>query len=139
MAFIQPCRINLNNENIINKLIELSYDNGWYHLLKCNSIGTIIDDNGKGRFYGICDTRDYYPNQYDCDTNVDLFFALAALKDNTDLNQWMICLFDHTDVDNGIEYKKGQWRIADRKKMKKVNRQDAWVKATIDDIINHFK
>ena len=139
MAFIQPCRINLNNEDIKNKLLELSYNNDWYHLLKCYGIGTIIDNNGKGSFYGICDEQDIHNNQYDCETNVELFLALAALKDNTDLNQWMICLFDHIDPDNNIEYKKGQWRIADRKKMKKINRQDAWIKASIDEIINHFK
>ena len=139
MTFIQPCYIELNNKDIISYLEDLGYYNGWNQLLKCKGIITDIDVNDKGFYNGVADDTDIKSNHYyNCGTNIELFKALTALRDNHDLNQWMICLFDHTDADNNIEYKKGQWRLSDRKKMKKYKRQDAWIKASIDEIIAKF-
>ena len=138
MGFIQTAFIRLNTHDIINNLEYLKYKNGWYHLLKCNMIGTIIDEEGKGFYYGIADNSDIKPNQIDCKDNINLFLAIAALKDNTDINQWVICQFDHTDPDNGCEYKTGDWRLSNRKKMKKYKRQEVWKKASLDEIIKHF-
>ena len=139
MGFIQSCRINVNTQEIKDKLLDYGYENGWFHLLQCKGIGTIIDENGKGRFYGIYDNVDISPNQFDCGTNIELFLSLTALKDNSDLNQWLICIVEHTDQDNNITYKEGDWKLGDRKKMKKYKRQEVWRKATIDEIIKHYE
>lgn len=138
MAFIQPCRINLNTQEIKDKLLELNYDNGWFHLLQCKGIATSIDNNGKGKFYGIYDDYDISTSQYDCKENINLFLALTALKDNSDINQWVICTMEHIDPDNNILYKEGDWRLSHRKKMKKYKRQEVWRKATINELINKF-
>lgn len=139
MAFIQPCYIKLNNNDIISRLDEIGYYNGWTQLLKCNAIITDIDINNKGFYDGITDDFDYNPNHYyDCGTNIELFFALSALRDNNDLHQWVICQQDYIDPDNNINYKKGDWRLSHRKKMKKYKRQEVWRKATLEELIEKF-
>ena len=43
----------------------------------------------------------------DCGTNEDLFFALAALRDDTDINQWFIM-----DVSPYLNIESGEWFMA---------------------------
>lgn len=138
MGFIQACRININTQDIKNKLLEYGYENDWYHLLKCNGIGTKIDEKGKGKFYGILDEMDFHESQYDCNNNIDLFLSLTALKDNSHLNQWLICTIEHLDTDNNVNYNVGDWRLGDRKIMKKYKKQEVWRKATPQEIIEHY-
>jgi hypothetical protein len=139
MAFIQPAYINMNTPYIREYLDKLNYKKDWFHLLPCYGIGTTIDDKGNGSYYGVADTIDRFPkSQFDCDENVDLFLAIAALKDNNDINQWMICTMEHTDPDNNTFYNVGDWRLSHRKKMKKIKRNDVWRKASLEELIQHF-
>lgn len=65
----------------------------------------------------------------DCGTNNDMFLAIAALANNTDLGQWLIV----TDATGDRWVKCEELRF----------RGDAgcltWRKATVDEIIEHFK
>lgn len=65
----------------------------------------------------------------DCGTNNDMFLAIAALANNTDLGQWLIV----TDATGDRWVKCEEFRF----------RGDAgcitWRKATVDEIIEHFK
>lgn len=138
MGFIQSAYIKCNTPDIINKLEELKYNNGWYHCLKCNTIGTNIAEDNKGYYYGIMDERDIKPNQIDCNNNIDLFFAIAALRDDTDINQWFICTISHYDAINNITHEVNDWILCTTKKIKKHKKIDVWRKASVNELINHF-
>lgn len=66
----------------------------------------------------------------DCGTNEDLFLAIAALRDDTDKNQW----FTDGDLwfkcgDETVEYHLNHLNECGRKIHK----------ATVDELIEHFK
>lgn len=101
MAFIQPCFIRKNTHNLRKKLEELGYEpchrmtiypNVYKNLAVCSFCGS--------KYYGVSDyetsrpgdTTDAIKNRgmIDCGTNEELFLALAALRDDTDINQWFI-------------------------------------------------
>ena len=65
----------------------------------------------------------------DCENNDDMFLAIAALINNTDLGQWLI-VKDATG-DRWVECKERRFR-GDAACF-------AWRKATVDEIIEHFK
>lgn len=136
MAFIQPCFIRKNTPELRKKLEELGYEN-----------------RGKVRYYGepiyiYCEMDIFYtspcklkiPDNYiiDCDDNEELFLSLAALRDDTDVNQWFVM-----DVEEYININQGDWFVAtDRTKGKHIGTQiDPMYchKATIEEIIEHFK
>lgn len=69
-------------------------------------------------------------NDIDCGTNEDLFLAIAALRDDTDKNQW----FTDGDLwfkcgDETVEYHLNHLNECGRKIHK----------ATVDELIEHFK
>lgn len=86
MGFITPCFIRKNTPELRKKLEEL----GYYLHPEC-----IDDDRGIYLFVN----REYYLNiplgyleelsrSIDCGTNEELFLAIAALRDDTNENQW---------------------------------------------------
>ena len=136
MAFKQPCFIRKNTPELRKELEELGYEN-----------------RGKVRYYGepiyiYCEMDIFYtspckfkiPDNYiiDCDDNEELFLSLAALRDDTDVNQWFVM-----DVEEYININQGDWFVAtDRTKGKHIGTQiDPMYchKATIEEIIEHFK
>ena len=85
------------------------------------------DEYAMNNFKG--EELDYYYRVIDCGTNNDMFLAIAALANNTDLGQWLIV----TDATGDRWVKCEEFRF----------RGDAgcitWRKATVDEIIEHFK
>lgn len=65
----------------------------------------------------------------DCGTNVDLFFALAALRDDTDTEQWFVYRGSQ-QLDNREIWKKS---LVD-----KWQHRLPYFKATSEDLIKHF-
>ena len=149
MAFIQPCFIRKNTPELRKKLEELGYKPSYpifqypevfKHIAACNFFGS--------KYYGVSDDevshhgeiKDAIKNRgmIDCGTNEDLFIALAALRDDTDVNQWFVM-----DVEEYININQGDWSVAtDRTKGKHIGTQiDPMYchKATIEEIIEHFK
>lgn len=147
MAFIQPCFIRKNTPKLRKKLEELGYkpfgsvkyewDTGW-GLSTDNRLGEFesFDNNGLENIIK-CESPDY-EESIDCGINEDLFLAIAALRNDTDVNQWFIM-----DVEEYININQGDWFIAtDRNKGKHVGTQiDPMYchKATVEEIIVHFK
>lgn len=88
MGFTTQCFIHKNTANIRNRLKELGYYCnpylGWHNLFTCvfgiNSVYSLddYDTNGLKEIDGLID----------CGTNEELFLAIAALRDDTDKNQW---------------------------------------------------
>ena len=147
MAFIQPCFIRKNTPELRKKLEELGYkpfgsvkyewDTGW-GLSTDNRLGEFesFDNNGLENIIK-CESPDY-EDSIDCGTNEELFLALAALRDDTDFNQWFVM-----DVEIYIDIHQGDWFIAtNRAKGNHVGTQiDPMYchKATVEEIIEHFK
>ena len=127
MAFTQPCFIRKNTPELRNKLEELGYNR--YPLWMAD-----WDDNDSRYKYLVADVL-YYTYQQEpskpksgehinCGTNEELFLALAALRDDTDKNQWF------TD---GKLWEKSNDELPSH------YMQLEGHKATVEEIIEHFK
>ena len=106
MGFTQPCFIRKNTPELRKKLEELGYEPSfsmgkypevYKNIAVCNFFGN--------RYYGVSDDEATRPGDItdaiknrgliDCGTNEDLFFALAALRDDKPDYQWF--LWEHND------------------------------------------
>lgn len=133
--FIQPCFIRKNTPELRKKLEELGYVSFKYstqNIIKSNnivaSLGCIFD------IYPINIIKRGFNNCIDCGINEELFLALAALRNDTDKNQWVIdeaneCFF-------GWE---NSWSICDKDDMNERVVYTHYRKATVEEIIEHFK
>jgi hypothetical protein len=143
MAFIQPCFIRKNTSELRKKLEELGYEANSYECFwndENRYIITTIGSNGFA-FYTLCiknccilENKEFI----DCGDNEELFIALAALRDDSDINQWFVM-----DVEEYMNINQGDWFIAtDRNKGKHIGTQiDPMYchKATVEELIEHFK
>jgi sporulation protein YlmC with PRC-barrel domain len=146
MGFTTPCFIRKNTQELRRGLEELGYN-------ILNSGNTTLDEHnydGKGSHKSIEEGKAIitsYGNLYgviynvdtvtkkgriDCGMNEELFLAIAALRDDTDKYQWF------TDGDKWIQCPEilfsTYWVYNDVD----VN-LDAIHKATVDELIEHFK
>lgn len=76
----------------------------------------------------------------DCGTNEELFLALAALRDDTDKNQWFI----YDSMDAVIEsFRVYEWFICNEDRIEDMLFYDSHYlnahKATVEELIEHFK
>jgi hypothetical protein len=152
MAFIQPCFIRKNSPEIRKKLEELGYEPSYpifqypevfKHIAACNFFGS--------KYYGVSDDevshhgeiKDAIKNRgmIDCVTNEDLFLALAALRDDTNENQWFIAqdtMWDENyDGEITVYYEEGEWLLWDYYSFMEDMPSD-FRKATVEEIIAHF-
>ena len=146
MGFTTPCFIRKNTETLRKKLEELGYE-------ILNSGNTTLDahnydgkgshksiEEGKaiitsyGYLYGVIYNVDTVTKKgrIDCGTNEELFLAIAALRDDTDKNQWF------TDGDKWIlcpEIKFSTYWVYNDVDVN----LDVIHKATVNELIEHFK
>ena len=144
MSFIQPCFIRKNTPEIRKKLEELGYKPSYpifiypevfKHIAACNFFGS--------KYYGVSDDevshhgeiKDAIKNggMIDCGDNEELFLSLAALRDDTDINQWII------DEANECFGDDDSWMICDKDNMNDRVVYTHYRKATVEEIIEHFK
>ena len=153
MAFIQPCFIRKNTPELRKKLEELGYEPSfsigkypevYKNIGVCNFFGS--------RYYGVSDEEASRPGNIDdaiknrgmidCGDNEDLFLALAALRDDSDVNQWFIALDTMYDENYHGEitvyYEKDEWLLWDYYSFMEDMPSD-FRKATVEEIIEHFK
>lgn len=142
MTFIQPCFIRKNTPELRKKLEELGYkpfgsvkyewDTGW-GLSTDNRLGEFesFDNNGLENIIK-CESPDY-EDSIDCGTNEKLFLALAALRDDSDINQWII---DEANECFGLG---DSMMICDRDDMNDRNIYTHYRKASVEEIIEYFK
>lgn len=75
----------------------------------------------------------------DCGTNEELFLALAALQDDTDENQWFV----YPPTNYWFKCDKINIENFRNEPSIKMSCQGAWLygnhKATVEELINHFK
>ena len=133
MSFTQSCFIRKNTPELKKKLEELGY-----------KMNLIYSPNEHNLYIGsgVYSSANFIDNYYlDCGTNEELFLALAALRDDTNANQWFIAQNTMWDENyNGeitVYYEEGEWLIWDyyfyMEDMPPHVR-----KATVEEIIEHF-
>lgn len=145
MGFTTPCFIRKNTQELRKKLEELGYE-------ILNSGNTTLDEHnydGKGSHKSIEEGRAIitsYGNLYgviydidtvtkkgriDCGTNEELFLAIAALRDDTDKNQWF--------TDGDLWFKCGD-EVCNETIEYYLNKYGRKIhKATVNELIEHFK
>ena len=146
MSFIQPCFIRKNTPEIRKKLEDLEYEPS-YPMVKHSEVfqNIAICIFFGSKYYGVRDEEVSRPGNVsdvirnggmiDCGDNEELFLALAALRDDTDKNQYFICTKTYTDGFD-ITHDKGYFAkcLTDN-----ISSQKYWRKATVEEIIEHFK
>lgn len=157
MGFTTSCFIRKNTPEIRKKLEELGhticdcckFDGAdWLHINAIKDIYRTVHGIGfldeELEIYGLVTQEDIFnrflktTKSIDCGDNEELFLALAALRDDTDINQWFIM-----DVEEYLYINQGDWFLAtDRNGGKHIGTQIDTMychKATIEEIIEHFK
>lgn len=139
MAFLISCALHDSSPRIWRKLIALGLHQNYFgaplaERKSTNRLCTVVEC---GNYYNVKD-ENLEENIYDCKDNAELFFALAALRDDTDVNQWFI-------------YDNRSWNDEDPQRFWFVCRQDSieddmcydqmWqdcTKATARELVAHF-
>ena len=129
--FVASCFIKKNTPELRKKLEELGYT---YNGRDTESWGASALYCFDGKYYEVYPAK---PSRYhsivDCGTNEELFLGLAALRDDTDKNQWVI---DEANECFGWE---NSWSICDKDDMNERVVYTHYRKATVEEIIEHFK
>ena len=130
MAFIQSCFIRKNTPELRNKLQDMGYRQNIYD--KNEYPWLAVNHN---MFISVSEGFERLPEfNIDCGTNEELFLALAALRDDMDKNQYWIC--DKVSVTIGKTYYPGDYIYYQYDEF--FDKQN-WHKATVEEIIEHFK
>jgi hypothetical protein len=136
MSFLQSCFIRKNTPELRNKLEELGYTYiqcgraEWF--IPTEELKYLVTYPTSGYYKG-CNGY-WYEDDFDCGTNEELFLALAALRDDTDKNQYWIC--DKVSVTLGKTYYPSDYIYYQYDEF--FDKQN-WHKATVEEIIEHFK
>lgn len=134
MGFITPCFIRKNTPELRKKLEELGYKKygNPFQITDDSKLITTID--GEYVPYNVPLDDSFI----DCGTNEELFLAIAALRDDTDKDQWFVM-----DVEIYADIPKGIWfKSTDYNGGKHVGTQIEPIychKATVKELIEHFK
>ena len=126
MGFTTPCFIRKNTPELQEKLKNIGYlslDND-----NDKRDGLVADRNVF--MYSILE-KNVLNSTYNCGTNEELFLAIAALRDDTDKYQWFtdgkdwfFCQY----LNVGMHYQDKPEILFDK-----------WHKASVDELIEHFK
>ena len=150
--FTQSCFIRKNTPELRKKLIQIGRKLNHGKVWGKNLICFRSKDTNEDLFVASPDADLHnapeFKNMIDCETNENLFLALAALRDDTDINQWFICQNDYREWDEwdaigkfDVDRKKGE--IAFNDTYENVQREDYfgknWRKMTPKELIKHFK
>ena len=143
--FTQRCFIRANTKELVEKLKELGYNQGFSARGNFgDSLQTTLNIMGGCVFGFLSIPSDKIEepkiddiNGVDCGTNEELFLAIAALRNDLDKHQWFVM-----DAEIYTEISKGDWFVAtDIKGGKHVGTQIDPLychKATVEELIKHF-
>ena len=136
--FTASCFIRKNTPELITKRIDLGYVKALFdeEYTKSDAYGLIID---QGDIIPLeHETQEmelmFTYNFVDCETNEELFIALAALRDDSDINQYFIC--DKVSFTLGKTYYPDDYLYYQYDEF--FDKQN-WHKATVEELIEHFK
>ena len=126
--FTQQCLIHKNTKEIINFLNEIGYT--LYE--GSDNFSKNVACSCKFNTYFTFDDDEYvFPNTIDCKKNKELFFAVAALRDDSDKFQyftngvfWIKC--NQLELKHELDNYYGEFCVAE------------FHKATVEELIEHF-
>ena len=142
--FTSKCFIRKNTPELINKLIDLGYVKALFdeEYTKSDAYGLIVEQGDIFPLeHGLQEMELMFTyNFVDCEENEELFLALSALRDDTDINQWFI----YNSMDCIIEKLRTiDWFICEENSIEDFAFYDSLYllchKATVEEIIEHFK
>lgn len=133
MGFTTPCYIKKTNDDIIKALINLGYVEYGIHDFE----PSYIFCNNGWCFRQSVPARAVSGTVIDCGENEELFLAIAALNDETNYMKWFIC------IENYVESSMKVWNSGDWDLNTCTDYFDSlfphWRKATVEELIEHFK
>lgn len=143
MGFTTPCFIRKNTPELRDKLVRLGYKIGYERYINDDFLATDNDE-----MFGI--DVPYPPEQCNgyihCGTNEALFLVIAALKDDTDENQWFVTdsplsvsYDDAVGNDHYFTEPKGSVFFWDINWMHATIISGNYHKATVEELMEHFK
>lgn len=144
MGFTTPCFIRKNTEELRKKLEEIGYSLclGRVFDQKCLATSAFHRQymSIPEEIYDSTDPHVTYncANRKDCGTNESLFLAIAALRDDSNYMQWFICIEDYIESPDK-EWKVGDWDLNTCPDVTYGQQLPHWRKATVEELINHFK
>lgn len=119
--FTTHCFIRKNTPELRNKLLDMGYIQNIYD--KNEYTWLAVNHN---MFISVNEGFERLPEfNIDCGENIDLFLALAALRDDTDKHQWFV------DDNTGI------WERSENELPSRYMQMEGH-KATVEEIIKHF-
>ena len=142
--FIQPCFIRKKTQELIDKIVAMGYHYPMkYHEISPNLLTMPYRGHGWGTLISVenklidlaLKTQTNQKPTIDCKTNEKLFLALAALRDDTDKYHWFfqqdgqLIMCDQNTLEHFAYVNNSQNSYS----------RDIWKKATVTDLINHFK
>lgn len=127
MGFLQAALIRRNTPELRKKLEELGYKRygNPFQITDNSKLITTID--GEYISYNVLLDDSFI----DCGTNEDLFLAIAALRDDIDIHQWLTDgkkWFQCRLLKVGMHYSDKPEILFER-----------WHKATVEELIEHFR
>ena len=134
--FTQPCFIRKSTPELRDKLREITGTERWLLSLWSGYCENIVHNQMND--YSTDDINWPINNDsfIDCGTNEDLFLAITALRDDSDYMQWFVCEEDIIIIDD-ILHKKGDFVL--HEKLERVIQSNLYHKATVSELIEHFK
>lgn len=144
--FTTPCFIRKNTPELRDKLKELGY-----HVCSCTTSKTAIYLMvGYGGVHAVSDeVVDVFEDEVkagilksiDCGENISLFLAIAAMRDDTDKNQYFVHDEEIRWINQGAYIPKGSLfkSLVDKYPLDPDNTIPKFHRATVNEIITHFK
>lgn len=145
--FTQPCFIRKNTPELRKKLEELRYENRHLSMVTNVEEYPLLQVYRDGFYDGIIGDECGLEFYIDCGNNEELFFALAALRDDTPIGSWYwfndkLIKCEELELKN-LSFNTAQYLL----KCRDVNNpiicfcvdEKLLRKATIKEIIEHFK
>lgn len=132
--FTHKCYIRKINKEIFEKLEMLGYEIVQSPITTSEVKKITLCDNG------VCYEWGFYPeNAIDCGENENLFLAIAALRNDSDINQWFV--YNNTDWENE-DLKEITFFLCKEKNVKSEMCCNLLYndcrKATVEELIKHF-
>lgn len=139
--FTQSCFIHKNSKKLLDKLGVLGYTTKDY-VKGGNGIQVDIDvDPPIAYSINYSKKSAFLCEGVNCEENEDIFFAIAALRDDSDYKQWFVD--DETMYDKytgELLSNKGDWNLyLEEQWIEYDSPRELRHKATVEEILEHFK
>jgi hypothetical protein len=143
MGFLYNAFIRKNTPELRAKLEDLGYHNSKFGNESNKCIVTTMSSEGYTMIDEyLFDCKDpgitWSNGRIDCGYNEELFLAIAALRNDTDKNQWFICQEEYISTHTMDFVKVGTWQLNTQHDKLTYGLKRLWRKASVKELIKHF-